>query len=195
MKLESDERGSEGTLIAQFYTGVVFMSFKSEEAGRPIYEDVDFIKIFIPGDKNNIIDRPCHEGDKQRFPQQWAHYKNQKDGDQKEIGTPITEWPKLSLSQKEELKALKFFTVESVANASDQALSKIGMIGGMSPYAFRDAAIRFLKVATDDAAVSKIESESKKEIDELKSQIEELKRLVSGKKEPAKKPEPMAEAN
>jgi hypothetical protein len=44
----------------------------------------------------------------------------------------------------EELRALKFYTVESVANAADAQLQRIGMVAGMSPYAFRDAAVRFL---------------------------------------------------
>ena len=150
----------DSRLVAQFYSVAVKQGFESEAQGRPIYKDVDYVRIFVPGDANTIIETPVRDDHKARFPVQWAHYQNKHGGDAKEIGTPISQWPRISPAQAEELRALKFYTVESIANASDANIQRIGMVGGMQPYAFRDAAMRFLQVATDDAAASKAAQEA-----------------------------------
>ena len=65
----------------------------------------------------------------------------------------------VSKSQAEELKGIKFHTVESVANCSDQQLQRIGMIAGMSPHAFREKAKAFLNLANDTAEIEKRNAE------------------------------------
>ena len=68
--------------------------------------------------------------------------------------TEIVEYYKITTAQAEELRALKFYTVEQVAGASDAQIIKIGMLAGMSPYSFRDKAKAFLDKAkglADDA--------------------------------------------
>ena len=174
MRLESDEQGADSRLIANFYVRAVQNNFKTEQEGRPIFEDIDYVKIFIPGDSLNILDQPVREDHKTRFPRQWAHFLNQKEGDQREVGTPVTSWPRISVSMAEELKALKFFTVESIANASDAMITKLGMIAGKSPYAFREDAQRFLKLASDDAEVSRMEEKTKS----LEAQVAEMKAML-----------------
>jgi Skp family chaperone for outer membrane proteins len=54
---------------------------------------------------------------------------------------------------------MKFFTVESIASASDQQLQRMGMAAGMSPYSFRDKAKAFLNLATTSAETDKREHE------------------------------------
>jgi hypothetical protein len=46
---------------------------------------------------------------------------------------------------------LKFFTVESVANASDLNINALGMMAGMAPHILRDKARAFLQAAKDTA--------------------------------------------
>jgi len=72
-------------------------------------------------------------------------------------GTPLSQWPLITTAQAEELKAIKFFTVEQIASASDAQLQRLGMMAGMSPHAFRDRAVNYLRVAKDEADVSKNE--------------------------------------
>ena len=57
---------------------------------------------------------------------------------------------------------MKFFTVESIAAASDAQLSNLGMKAGMNPLTFRTRAQNYLKVASDESAVSAHEEEIKK---------------------------------
>ena len=114
------------------------------------------------------IDTYVLQSHKTRFPIQWANYQNRigKD-DQEVIGTPVAEWPLVSKSQAEELRAMRFYTVESIAGASDQQLQRMGMAAGMSPYAFRDKAKSFLNLASDSAETDK----RTQEINELKEEL------------------------
>ena len=92
-------------------------------------------------------------------------------------GTPITEWPQVSASQAEELKGIKFHTVESVAHCSDQQLQRIGMITGMSPHNFRERAKTFLNLAEESAGISKREEE----ITQLKEENAKIKAETEAK--------------
>jgi hypothetical protein len=138
----------DAQLTVRFYSRPAKNEFKTQLEGRPIFEDRDYIEIMIPGDKENIIDTPVMEHHKQRFPLHWAHYKNSGGGNA-QIGTPLEQWPLITASQAAELKAIKFFTVDSIAGASDDQISKIGLAGGMQPFAFREKAQLFLQVAKD----------------------------------------------
>jgi hypothetical protein len=147
MALPSDEVGADSKLAVTFYKRSMKQDDASMEAGRPIFKEFDFIRICVPGDSLTEIDTYANEGHKQRFPRQWAHYQNQVGTHEAIIGTPIEEWTIISRSQADELKGIKFHTVESVANASDLQLQRIGMIAGMNPYNFRDKAKAFLSLA------------------------------------------------
>jgi len=146
----------DSRLSVQFFSKPLQNNFKSEQEGRPIFDDCDMVRIYVPGDDKNIVETFVREDHKRRFPLQWAHYQNKMQGDQRLAGkTPINQWPRITAGQAEELRALKFLSVEDVANASDTSLQSIGMIAGMSPYAFREAAQRFLRLAADESAAQK----------------------------------------
>jgi predicted transcriptional regulator len=102
-------------------------------------------------------------------------YQNQVGSQEQIIGTPIEQWPLISRSQADELKGIKFRTVEDVANCSDQQLQRIGMIAGMSPHSFREKAKAFLNLASESAEVSAREAELAKlreENDKIKAETE-----------------------
>ena len=152
----------DSRLAVQFYSRLVKNDFESEKQQRSIHASVDFVRIMTPGDKLNIVDTFAREDHKTRFPIQWHAYKNRNDANTHIIGTPINEWSRISPSQAEELRGLKFYTVESVAGASDAQLQGIGMIAGVSAYTFRDDAKRFLSVAE---AASKLSEADKRVAD------------------------------
>lgn len=160
----------DSRLAVQFYSRLVQNDFETHKQQRPIHESMDFVKIMTPGDKLNIIDTYAREDHKNRFPIQWQAYKNRGDANTHIIGTPITDWPRISASQAEELRGLKFYTVEAIAQASDAQLQGIGMIAGMSAYTFRDDAKRFLSVAE---AASKL-TEADKRVAESEAKIKAM---------------------
>ena len=168
MALPSDEQNADNRLQVRFYKRPIHQEQESIDAGRPIYKEFDFVHICVAGDTLTEIDTYVLNSHKQRFPQQWANYQNRLGAnDEQVIGTPVAEWPLVSKSQAEELRAMKFHTVESIAGASDQQLQRMGMAAGMSPYAFRDKAKAFLNLATNAAETDKRESE----INELKQEL------------------------
>ena len=156
----------------------------------------------IPGDNLTEIDTYAQESHKQRFPRQWAHYQNQVANHQDIIGTPLDQWPQVSRSQAEELRGLKFHTVESIADCSDQQLQRIGMVAGMSPHNFRLKAKAFLNLANDSAEVAhreqelqalreendKIKAETEAKLSKMESQMEALLAAVAEKTPKTRKP-------
>ena len=159
MAIDSDIQGADARLAVTFYKRSVKQEDESLAAGRPIFKEFDFVRICVPGDNLTEIDTYAQESHKNRFPRQWAHYQNQTAGQEQIIGTPIEQWPLITRSQADELKGIKFYTVEAVANCSDQQLQRIGMIAGMSPHNFREKAKAFLNLATESAEVSQREAE------------------------------------
>lgn len=167
MALESDIPNANSRLVVFFHKKMKQNELKTAQEGRPIFDEVIYIKKMIPGDGLNIIDRPMYESDKNEFPMHWAHFMNKQGDDQMISGTPLIEWPIITTAQAEELRGLKFYTVEQVAGASDAQIIKIGMLAGMSPYSFRDKAKAFLDKAkglADDAKRSE-------ELDQLKQEL------------------------
>jgi len=159
MAIDSDTQGADARLAVQFYKKSVKQNEASDEAGRPIFKEFDFVRIMIPGDNLTEIDTYAQESHKQRFPRQWAHYQNQVANHEDIVGTPIDQWPQVTRSQADELRGLKFHTVESIADCSDQQLQRIGMVAGMSPHNFRLKAKAFLNLANDSAEVAQREAE------------------------------------
>jgi hypothetical protein len=159
MAIDSDTQGADARLAVQFYKKSLKQEDASNEAGRPIFKEFDFVRIMVPGDNLTEIDTYAQESHKMRFPRQWAHYQNQVTNHQDIIGTPLEQWPQITRSQADELRGLKFHTVEAIAECSDQQLQRIGMVAGMSPHSFRLKAKAFLNLANDSAEVAQREAE------------------------------------
>jgi hypothetical protein len=178
MALPSDEQNADSRLQVRFYKRAIKQEQESMDAGRPIYKEFDFVHICVAGDSLTEIDTYALANHKVRFPIQWAHYQNRVGADDQEVvGTPVSEWPIVSKSQAEELRALKFHTVESIAGASDAHLQRMGMAAGMSPYAFRDKAKAFLNLATNAAETDKRETEINALKEELAKKDQETAKI------------------
>jgi len=207
MAIDSDVQGADARLAVQFYKKSVKQEDSSIEAGRPIFKEFDFVRIMVPGDNLTEIDTYAQESHKARFPRQWAHYQNQMGSHEDIVGTPLEQWPQITRSQAEELRGLKFHTVESIADCSDQQLQRIGMVAGMSPHNFRQKAKAFLNLANDSAEVAqreaelqalrqendKIKAETDAKLSKMQEQMEALLAAVAEKTPKTRKPK-VAEA-
>jgi len=162
MAIESDEKNSDSRLNVRFESRPVQNQFQSDLQGRPIFEDRDFIIISIPGDGTLTSVHEVRDDHKARFPLHWAHYKNTHGDDPKLVGTPISQWPLVTPAMAEELRALKFYTVESLATASDSQLQSFGMKVGLSGMTLRTRAQSYLKVAQDESIFHKQDEEMQK---------------------------------
>ena len=168
---------TQGGVIAQFYLHPVYMRRKSEEEGRPIYEDFVYIRKIIPGNDKEIVERKATEEDHREWPRQWTAFQESKE--QPISGTPINQASFLTPSWVSTCKHLNIMTVEALANLPDPAINKLGM-GGRE---IINHAQTYLKSAEGSARFLELENENK----ELKTQVEKLQETLQEIMEPVKK--------
>lgn len=164
------QHGTDAGLFVQFYLEAVKNEEASVEAGRPIFNDKEYIKIIPVGDKNTVVCEPVTEEHKMRWPAQYAAFQNQQH--QPQEGTPLEQWPPLTKSQVMTFKAANVHTVEQLANVSDGNLSNLGM-GARD---LREKAAAYLKSAEGSAPTLAIQQQ----LNDALKQIEALKNQLAG---------------
>jgi hypothetical protein len=100
------------------------MGFKSHEAGRPIYEDREYVSIMVKGQDKQVFVREVAEEDRRRFPNAYAAFK--KGVEAPTIGTPV-EMLGVGPSSVEMMRMKGIRTVEDLAGLSDDGLQGIGL--------------------------------------------------------------------
>ena len=160
-------------LHVEFYIESVERAFLSEQAGRPIHQDVEFIKIMIPGDKNFSPEREATDYDKQRFPLEYARFKNGLKEEEQAVGTPLKAWPAISRSMAKDFSHFNIHTVEQLASMSDTAMQAFGM--GAREWSTKAKA--FLDIAGNSAATEKyaVENEAlRREMVDMRAEMARL---------------------
>ena len=155
----------------QFYMGAIKNDAKTLEAGRPIFDDVECIKIF--NSKDNIIDRPIRDTDKQRWPRQYMAWKagNQEAGIS---GTLLENWNVLTKAQAEELKYFKIRTVEQLAEMPDSQAA--GILGFQQ---LKTKAKLYVQMASEAAPVQKMQEALAQRDATIEAQADQLKKLAA----------------
>jgi len=133
-------------LLVRFFYYTVPDNAATAEAGRPIFKEVEYVEIRIPGKRDAQVFRAATLADKQRFPDHYRAFKARVE--MPETGWPLSEWPVISRSQAEELSFQNIKTVEQLANCAD---SSIGSIRG--GYGLKERAKKALEAAKDPAEI------------------------------------------
>lgn len=167
---------TENVLVTPFFKIVPVQNMKrSKEAGRPIFDDKEYVEVRIAGDRNYA---PCFpatsmwkrvDGIEVTYAERWSEqYRKFKEGAvQVASGTPLSELPFLTESKRAELRALKIYTAEALAGLEGRNLKALGMEANT----LKSQAKAYLDKATGSAAVVR----QAEEISALRQQIEELK--------------------
>ena len=158
----------DNKLYVEFYRKPVLQPGKSREEGRAIYEEVDYVRIHVPGDKSSVIERPVNQQDIFRFQDRYNKWKAGQE--EAVIGTPLSALPGMNAAKVEEYKFFKLVTVEQLAEANDNLGSKF-----MSFQQDKQRAKAFLEVAKNNAPIEKMNEELAKRDAEL----EELRNMVT----------------
>ena len=174
---DSDNEKFDKRLNVRFTIEARIDHAKTQETGQEHYRDLEFVTIFIPGDKTLSVHRPVQTSDKIRFRENYRNFKeNLKAPEQ---GSPLNVWPLVSPSQRKELEYLNCRTVEQLAGMSDLACqSMMGAIG------LRLKAQTFLKAKLEDAGLIKMTNELQQRDDQiaaLQDQLTKLAELVEHK--------------
>lgn len=166
------------------------------EAGDGVirYKNVEFVTIHIPGDKTLNVHRPVMPSDKQRFPLQYAAFKNSGVGNDGIIGTPLSIWPGCTPAQASELAYFNVRTVEQLAAMPDGV--RASQMMGVN--ALRNAARAFVENNKQQAPLLKVQAELKERDQQIaaltetvKEQGEQVKALIARlTSDPAKEPAP-----
>jgi len=159
---------ADNKLYVEFFRKPVLQPGKSRDAGRAVYEEVDYVRIHVPGDKSSVIERPVSQMDIFRFQDRYNKWKA---GQEEAVtGTPLTALPGMTPSKVEEYKFFKLVTVEQLAEANDNLGAKF-----MSFQQDKQRAKAFLEVAKNNAPIERMNEELAKRDAEL----EELRAMVT----------------
>lgn len=162
------------SLFVEFYWNEPIDDWTLRTTGeKKTLPKVPFVLIQRPGDQTTVIRTEVREDHKRRFPRQWLYFQ-MKEGlvETKDLpGVPLDSWEELSDKPDYllDLKSKRFFTVESVAMASDSQIQGIGM-GGVS---LREKAKQFLKKQMNGAVQDELKKKDQ-EIAELRKMVEEI---------------------
>ena len=162
--------------IPEFFLQAVKHPFKSEQAGREIFEDREFVRIITPGNMRSIPVEPVNDEHKRRWPRQYDAF--QRGMEDPVEGTPLDQVAFLTPAVVQTLKALNVKTVESLAGVSD-AILKDMPLGGRD---LRQKAQTFLESADStaplDRANARAEAAEARAL-QLEGQLQELATRLS----------------
>lgn len=166
---------TDATIFPRFYVDAVENTSKTQQEGRPIFEDKEFVEILIAGDSKTKVVKRVTDEIRNRWPGEYEAFKKGQEGPVE--GTPLDQWPLMTPARIHEMKALNIFTVEALAELSDANLEKLGM-GGRD---LQKQAKAYLRAATKTAEATRLAKELAQrddEIEMLKGQLAELSAVI-----------------
>lgn len=154
---------------------------KSAEAGRDVFDDVEYVRIVVPGERDGIH-RPAMQRDRENYPRQYAAFRANTSQDAAS-GTPLTHCLWLRPAQVAELAYYNCRTLEQLAGMPDSSAQKFPGI-----LALRQRARDAIEVAKGEAPMAQVRAElaeEKRKREELEFRLlemaEELKALQKKK--------------
>lgn len=175
-----DNRGDTDGLVVRFEMYPLKNDAKSKAEGRPVFDEVEFIEIRVPGDKTLTVHRPVRASDRARFAAAYRNWKATGVSDGAFSGTPLREWPQVSRSQCEELAFFGVKTVEQLSGVSDGNLRNIGPL-----LALREKARDFIAAAKKGAPVAAMRDELAARDNEIAVLKEQMRQVMAASEKKA----------
>lgn len=174
----------DDTLYVKFFIDAVQDTTASQEAGRPIFKDVEWIDIRAPGSRDHMS-RPVRPGDAERFPKHYAAFKARVGNEQKEIGTPLSTWAHAGMTRSlvEELKFFNIRTVEQLASVNDSAGGQL-----MGFHTLKTAAKAYMETAKVNAPLISLQLKLEDAMALIQKQAEDIAQLQGTPDEPRASP-------
>ena len=171
-------------LHVEFFMDTKENKRKTEQMGRPIFNDVEKVRIRMAGDRHTEFVAPAHDvssvrgisghrltyaqlhrGPYDAFRENVAYHGN---------GTPLSELPFLTKSQVKELQAINIHNAETLANIDGEALKLVGN----GARKLKNQAKAYLENAATTHAVADYAEAN----EAMKAELNELKAVVAGLK-------------
>lgn len=151
---ELEHTPNRGKDYVQFYKRPKQDDEATLKEGRPIFKMVEYVRITIPGDKNNQVDRPMRATDIQKYGPQYQAFQADKSQDEAS-GTLLSAWGGIPPERVEEYSYNKVKTVEQLAGMSDGNLQRMGP----GAHADRTRARDYVETAKGHAPVAQLRKE------------------------------------
>jgi pyruvate-formate lyase len=158
-------------LLVEFFLEAVEKPLEWDEHGQSAPPDglkhyqekeMEFIRIMVPGDRDNIVVRPVQERDRRQFAQAYAAFKNKVQ--QPEQGTLLSAVPFLTKPQILEFQSMNIRTAEQLRDCSDS----IGQ-GIMGIHALKRRITDYLEQKAGAEPALKLRAELEKRDEEIKA--------------------------
>jgi|TARA_R110000822_G_scaffold78819_1_gene188779 hypothetical protein len=181
----SQEQAAPHGLRVEFYMHPALDEKKSNEEGRPIYEELPYVMIMVPGDKSTVVRRPVRKGmhaksDNNRFRNEYQAFLEKKT--QPIQGTLLREWPQITRAQVMELEHLNIRTVENLAEMADGYAQQY-----MGLNSLKTKASKWLELTKAEAPMVMLQAALKEKDEQIASQgnaIEELQAMMIAMQKP-----------
>lgn len=164
--IENPDPLTVGNLQVHFHHFPVKNTRRSAEEGRPVYENQEYVRIFVPKDKDTVIDRAVDDNDRRRFAAKYQAWKALQERPVE--GTPLVHWAALDAASMAELNEMKIRTVEQLAGLSDADSERLRLS------AMRQRAKDFLAALAGQAPLEQM----RKQIEERDTQLSALRQQV-----------------
>jgi len=174
-------------VFVEFVVEAIKLEHASQQAGRPIFEDREFVNIMVIGARGATAHEPVNDEHKARWPKEYAAFKAGITLPPE--GTPLGEWAdsQMTKSRVMELAYFNIRTVEELAAVTDGNLPNLGM----GAHALRERAKTYLEIAAkgtgpiERLVTAKLAAESEvirltAELREANGQILALKAQLKG---------------
>ena len=182
---------------AEFYMNTVQDHNETRMRGRPMFKDVEYVKVRRIGDDKFELVAPAGEktirDPNDRSGQKWLSYADRFPDEYKAFkanvqyigpGTPIDEAPFLTAARRMELKALGVYTIDALADPTTQLLQELGM-GGREMVNKAKAYIESANGAAPFNAMAEENARLAAQLEALRSQVEQLTGKVAATADPA----------
>jgi hypothetical protein len=151
-------------LYPHFFMKTVQDVLETEAQKRPIFKEVEYLRVMVPGDRGLQVFSEVDELAKQRFPRAYAAFKAGT-ADQT-TGTPLEALPGITPSRAEEYRHIGIKTIEMLANASDSN----AFMGFQSD---KQKAIQYLAIS-EGKSIEALDQKLTAENDALKQVVAEM---------------------
>lgn len=168
---DAQQNEADKKLLVLFFREAIKDETASIQAGRPIFKEVDMVKIITPGSRDSFIGDATEEY-QQRFAAQWARYKAGRD--QTQSGTPLNLLPWMTIAQVAEFNAVGCHTVEQLVGMSDALSQKF-----MGHHQIKQKAQAFLEAANNAAPMHRLQAELEKRDETIKQMQDQIQALIT----------------
>ncbi len=171
----------------RFETRAVQDRNASEEAGHPVFVNVDFIVLMQKGGKDEYMKvadewfaQKKREAASGLYNPVWLEqfrtaYEQWKLGKEAPAdGIPLSMWPGITPAEVEMCKAIGCYSVEDVSNMTEEALTRF-----LGSRALRDKARAYLVAARDAGKVSEENAALRVKVDSLEESLRDMRARLS----------------